>query len=47
MKRNELKNEIEKHDDLINFGSSDNSPGLKWLGKAEKELGVDLPDEYK
>ncbi len=47
MKRNELKNELEKYEDLINFGSSDDSPSLEWLGKAEKELGIVLPDDYK
>lgn len=47
MKRNELKKELEKHENFINFGSSDDSPGLEWIGKAEKELGIVLPDDYK
>ena len=47
MNRNELKNELKKYEDLTNLGSSDDSPGFEWLGKAEKELGIILPDDYK
>lgn len=47
MNRNELIKLIDNHEDICNFGSSDDAPTAEWIQKAEKALGVRLPDDYK
>ncbi|PWC09422.1 SMI1/KNR4 family protein [Brenneria corticis] len=47
MNRNKLVDFIKKHEDIANFGSSDDAPASEWINKAEQALGVTLPDNYK
>lgn len=47
MSREELVELFDKHSDLINMGTSEDSPGSDWIDAAEKALSVTLPAGYK
>ncbi|MDE1185999.1 MAG: SMI1/KNR4 family protein [Pantoea sp.] len=38
---------IDNHEDVCNFGTSEDAPSVEWIQKTEKALGVQLPDDYK
>ena len=47
MNREELIELFEKYSDLINMGTSDDTPGNDWIDAAEKVLLVNFPADYK
>lgn len=47
MSREELVELFDKHSDLINMGTSEDSPGSDWIDAAEKALSVTFPASYK
>ena len=47
MNREELVELFDKHFDLINMGTSEDSPGSDWIDAAEKTLSVTFPASYK
>lgn len=47
MSKKELLDLIEKKEDFVNFGTSDDAPSSEWIQKAEQALGVTLPEDYK
>lgn len=47
MNREELVELFDKHSDLINLGTSEDSPGSDWIDAAEKALSVTFPASYK
>ena len=47
MSREELVELFDKHSDLINMGTSEDSPGSDWIDAAEKALSVIFPASYK
>lgn len=47
MNREELAELFDKHSDLINMGTTEDSPGSDWIDAAEKALSVTFPACYK
>lgn len=47
MNREELAELFDKHSDLINMGTTEDSPGSDWIDAAEKALSVTFPASYK
>ena len=47
MSREELVELFDKHSDLINMGTSEDSPGSDWIDAAEIALSVTFPASYK
>ncbi len=43
MNREELVELFDKYSDLINMGTSEDSPGSDWIDAAEKALSVTFP----